>query len=76
MHRRVEISGVDLRPRGLQIGDTVPSSFNGSPGFIACDEASAYDAEMGGHENEGALCINCFEPPTEDSTMTELKAKF
>ena len=31
---------------------------------------------MGGHENEGALCINCFEPPEVEGTMTELKSKF
>jgi hypothetical protein len=65
-----------LTLRGLQIGDTVPSTFNGSPGFVACDTSTNYLAEMGGHENEGALCINCFDPPGAESTMTELKSKF
>jgi hypothetical protein len=64
-----------LTLRGLQIGDSVPSTFNGAPGFITCSDGNV-DAEMGGHENEGALCINCFEPPTEDASMTELKSKF
>jgi hypothetical protein len=64
-----------LTLRGLQIGDSVPSSFNGSPGFITCSDDSI-DAEMGGHENEGALCINCFAPPGSEATMTELKSKF
>ena len=40
------------------------------------DLVASYLAEMGGHENEGALCINCFEPPEDEATMTELKSKF
>jgi len=64
-----------LTLRGLQIGDSVPSTFNGAPGFITCSDGNV-DAEMGGHENEGALCINCFEPPEVEGTMTELKSKF
>ena len=64
-----------LTLRGLQIGDSVPSTFNGSPGFITCSD-EAIDAEMGGHENEGALCINCFDPPETEATVTDLKSKF
>lgn len=66
--------------RGLQVGDSVPSSFNGSPGFITCvsgdQTGESIDAVMGGHENEGALCVNCFEPPEVEATITELKSKF
>jgi hypothetical protein len=65
-----------LTLRGYQIGDSQPSSFNGSPGFVACDETTSYAAEMGGHENEGALCINCFEPPATEASVTDLKSRF
>jgi len=65
-----------LTLRGFQVGDTQPSSFNGSPGFIACDGVTMRYAEMGGHANDGALCVNCFEPPANEGTMTELKSKF
>lgn len=65
-----------LTLRGLQIGDTQPSTFQGSPGFIECDQETGHYVEMGGNENEGALCINCFDPPEVEATITELKSKF
>ena len=65
-----------LTLRGFEAGDTLPSSFNGSPGFMECDETTKQSAQMGGNDNEGALCVNCFEPPANDASMTNLKSKF
>jgi hypothetical protein len=61
--------------RGFEPGDTQPSSFSGQPGFVDCDN-SKHAAEMGGNENQGALCVNCYQPPERETSMTELKAKF
>ena len=66
-----------LTIRGFEAGDTQPSSFGGFPGIVNCrDPGDKFVAEMGGHENEGALCVNCFEPPANDASMGELKSKF
>lgn len=64
-----------LTIRGFEAGDTQPSSFSGSPGIVDCREEK-YLAQMGGNDNEGALCVNCFEPPANEASMTELKSKF
>lgn len=61
--------------RGFRAGDTQPSSFSGQPGFVDCDN-SKHAASMGGNDNEGALCVNCYTPPERDASMTELKSKF
>jgi len=61
--------------RGFESSDSRPSSFNGQPGFVDCTEGR-HGGEMGGHENAGALCVNCYEPPANETTISDIKAKF
>lgn len=63
--------------RGFEAGDTQPSSFGGQPGFVDCGSPPrGHTAPMGGNENGGALCVNCYSPPEREATMTELKSQY
>lgn len=64
-----------LTLRGFESSDSRPSSFRGQPGFVDCDEGR-HPGEMGGHENGGALCVNCYEPPATETSFSDIKAKF
>jgi hypothetical protein len=77
-----------LTIRGLQPGDTQPSSFNGSPGFYDCDDVGhpmvmsggdAWETGSGVIVPSGALVLNPtprIVVGTEDHPMTHLKALY
>lgn len=64
-----------LTLRGFSGSDSRPSSFSGQPGFVDCQSVK-HSGEMGGNDNAGALCVNCYEPPTTEATMAQLKSRF
>jgi len=80
-------SDVVLTLRGLQPGDSQPSTFGGELGFVDCNEGTHVSA-MGGADGgitgalvefpDGSLCMNPtpIAIPVGDNSVSQLKARF
>ena len=92
-NRYLDVAGVIpsdavLEVRGFEPGDSIPSGFNGSPGFFDCDYASypmvlsggdAWETGSGVFVPSGALVLNPTPPlvvGAEGQPMTSLKERY